>query len=154
MRPLTCSCFLLHLLERLSLLAHPHLLGTCLPLLWSPLIPLHAPALILPLSLRSALAHLDSIPPYDLVLWTDGSVPFRFGKGGSGVLANCSLRGHSATRSLRYSASFLLVSAAPASLPLLFSSYLTLALSSPPSFLLLQSLVDLAGTVFSLLLCY
>ena len=39
----------------------------------------------------ATLAHLDSLPPYDLVLWTDGSVPFRFGKGGSGVLANCSL---------------------------------------------------------------
>ena len=39
----------------------------------------------------AALAHLDSLPPHDLVLWTDGSVPFPFGKGGSGVLANCSL---------------------------------------------------------------
>ena len=38
-----------------------------------------------------ALAHLDSLPPYDLVLWTDGSVPFPFGKGSSGVLVNCSL---------------------------------------------------------------
>ena len=28
-----------------------------------------------------------------MVLWTDGSVPFPFGKGGSGVLANCSLCG-------------------------------------------------------------
>ena len=35
-------------------------------------------------------------------------------------------------RSLRHSASSLLVSAAPTSLPLLFSSYPTLALSSPP----------------------
>ena len=44
----------------------------------------------------AALAHLGS-SPYVLVLWTNGSVPF--GKGGSGVLANCSLslwhRGHS-----------------------------------------------------------
>ena len=36
-------------------------------------------------------------PPYDLVLWTDGSVPFPFGKDGSGVLANCSLCGTEAT---------------------------------------------------------
>ena len=43
----------------------------------------------------AALAHLDSLPPHDLVLWTDGSVPFPFGKGGSGVLANCFLCGHS-----------------------------------------------------------
>ena len=33
----------------------------------------------------AALAHLDSLPAHDLVLWTDGSVPF--GKGGSDVLA-------------------------------------------------------------------
>ena len=39
----------------------------------------------------AALALLDSLPPHDLVLWTDGSVPF--GKGGSGILANCSLCG-------------------------------------------------------------
>ena len=47
----------------------------------------------------AALAHLDSFPPHDLVLWTDGSVPFPFGKGGSGVLANCSLCGTEATLS-------------------------------------------------------
>ena len=45
----------------------------------------------------SALAHLDSLPSHDLVLCTDGSVPFRFGKGGSGALANCSLCGIEAT---------------------------------------------------------
>ena len=45
----------------------------------------------------AALAHLDSLPPHDLVLWTDGSFPF--GKGGSGVLANCSLYGTEATLS-------------------------------------------------------
>ena len=33
------------------------------------------------------------------MLWTDGSVTFPFGKGGSGVLANCSLCGTEATRS-------------------------------------------------------
>ena len=52
-----------------------------------------------PLSQGAALAHLDSLPPHDLVLWTDGSVPFPFGKGGSGVLANCSLCGTEATLS-------------------------------------------------------
>ena len=45
----------------------------------------------------AALAHLDFLPPHDLVIWTDGSVPFPFGKGGSGVLANCSLCGTEAT---------------------------------------------------------
>ena len=33
------------------------------------------------------------------MLWADGSVPFPFGKGGSGVLANCSLCGAEATLS-------------------------------------------------------
>ena len=33
------------------------------------------------------------------MLWTDSSVPFPFGKGGFGVLANCSLCGTEATRS-------------------------------------------------------
>ena len=41
-------------------------------------------------------------PPYDLVLRMDGSVPFPFGKGGSSLLANCSLCGTEA--SLFYSA--------------------------------------------------
>ena len=44
-----------------------------------------------------ALAHLDSLPSHDLLLWTDGSFPF--GTGGSGVLANCSLCGTEATLS-------------------------------------------------------
>ena len=47
----------------------------------------------------AALAHLDSLPPHDLVLWTDSSVPFPFGKGGSGILGNCSLYGTEATLS-------------------------------------------------------
>ena len=45
----------------------------------------------------AALAHLDSLPPYDLVIWIDGFVPFPFGKGGSGVLAKSSLCGTEAT---------------------------------------------------------
>ena len=47
----------------------------------------------------AALAHFDSLPPHDLILWTDGSVPFPFGKGGSDVLAKCSLCGTEATLS-------------------------------------------------------
>ena len=47
----------------------------------------------------AALAHLDFLPPHDLVLWKDGSVAFPFGKGGSRVLANCSLCGTEATLS-------------------------------------------------------
>ena len=45
-----------------------------------------------PLTLQGvALAHLYSLPPHHLVLWTDAFIPFRFGKGCSGVFANCSL---------------------------------------------------------------
>ena len=47
----------------------------------------------------AALAHLDSLSPHDLVLCTGGSVPFPFGKCGSGVLANCSICGTEATLS-------------------------------------------------------
>ena len=47
----------------------------------------------------AALAHLDPFLPHDLVLWTDGSVPFLFGRGGSGVLTNGSLCGTEATLS-------------------------------------------------------
>ena len=36
-------------------------------------------------------------PPHDLVPWTDGSVPFRFGKDGSGIFADCSFYGTEAT---------------------------------------------------------
>ena len=98
MRPLTRSCFLLLVLGRLFLRALPFLLGICLPSLRSPPFPLHALALILLFSRQgAALAHLDSLPPHDLVLWTDGSVPFS--KGGSGVFAICSLCGTKATLS-------------------------------------------------------
>ena len=47
----------------------------------------------------AALAHLDSLLPHDLVLWTDDTIRFPFGKGYSGVLANCSLCGTEATLS-------------------------------------------------------
>ena len=52
----------------------------------------------LPLSRQgAAFAPLDSLPPRDLLPWTDGSVPFPFGKSGSSILANCSLCGTEAT---------------------------------------------------------
>ena len=108
----------------------------------------------------AALAHLDSLPPHDLVLWTDGSVPFPFGKGGSGVLANCSLCGTEAT--LSFSAGPVCSSFSAEACAILhalcwsrqhhkvchFSSLLLLAdycsvlatLSCPPPFLLSQTL--------------
>ena len=59
----------------------------------------------------AALAHLDSLHPHDLVIQTDGSVPFPFGKDSSEILAECSLCGTDATFSLSVSpacSSFLL----------------------------------------------
>ena len=108
----------------------------------------------------AALAHLDSLPPHDLVLWTDCSVPFPFGKGGSSILANCSLCGTEAT--LSFSAGPVCSSFSAEACAILhalrwsqqhqqvchFSSLLLLSdsrsvlatLSSPPSFLLSQTL--------------
>ena len=113
-----------------------------------------------PWNLPSLTDHLDSLPPHDQVLWTDGSVPFPFGKGGSGVLVNCSLYGTEAT--LSFSAGSVCSSFSAEACAILhalcwsrqhqqvchFSSLLLLSdsrsvlatLSSPPSFLLSQTL--------------
>ena len=90
LRPLTHSCFLLHLLGRLFLLALPLLIGICLPSLWSPVFSLFFRSVPPLFRQVVALSHLDS-PSHNLLFWTDHSVPFPFGKGGSGILANCSL---------------------------------------------------------------
>ena len=167
MRPLTRSCFLLLVLGRLFSLAPPVLLGICLPSRWNPPFPLHALALI-PLSRQgAALAHLDSPAPHDLVLWTDGSVPYPFSKGGSGVLANCSLCGTEAT--LSFSAGPVCSSFSAEACAIVhalcwswqhqqvchFSSLLLLSDSrsalSSIFFLISNSVADLAGTVFLLL---
>ena len=39
----------------------------------------------------AALAYLQSLPPHNLMIWINDSIPFPFGKKVSGVLANCSL---------------------------------------------------------------
>ena len=116
----------------------------------------------------AALAHLDSLHPHDLVLWTDGSVPFPFGKGGSGVLANCSLRGTEAT--LSFSAGLVCSSFSAEACAVLhalcwsrqhqqvchFFSLLSDSRSVLASIfpLISNSVADLAGTVFSLPLFY
>ena len=114
---------------------------------------LYDPALI------PSVAHFDSLPPYDLVLWTDGSVPFPSGKCGSGVLANCSLCGTEAT--LYFSAGSSFSSEACAILQALCWSrqhhfcYLTLALSLPLCPLLhLYFYLNLSGRNSFLLLFY
>ena len=168
-----CSCFLLLLLGRLFLLGLPLLLGTCLSSLWSSSFPLHAPALI-PFSRQgTVLAHLDSLPPYNLELWTDGYVPFPFCKYCSGVIANCSLCGTEAT--LSFSAGPVCSSLFAEACAILhalwwsrqhqqvchFSSLLLLSdsrsvlatLSSPPSFLLPQSFWEIWQELSSLSSC-
>ena len=122
----------------------------------------------------AALAHLDSLSPHDLVLWTDGSVPFSFGKGGSGVLANCSLCGTEAT--LSFSAGPVCSSFSAEAWAILhalcwsrqhhkvchFSSLLLLSdsrsvlatLSSPPSFLLSKTLWQIWQELSTLFLFY
>ena len=168
MRPLTRSYFLLPLLGRLFLLVLLLLLGICLPSRWSPLLPLHALVLI-PLS----LAHLDSLPLHDLVLWTDDSVSFPFGKDGSGVLANYFFCGTEAT--LSFSAGPVCSSFSVEACAILhalcwsrqhqqvcdFSSLLLLSdsrsvlttLSFPPSFLLSQTLWQICQELSSLSTC-
>ena len=173
MRPLTRSCFVLLVLERLFLPALTFLHGICPRSLWSPLFPPCSRS-DPPHSCQGvALTHLDSLPPHDLVLWTDGSVPFSFGKSGSSILANCSLCGTEATLS---------VSAGPvcssfsneacailhalcwsrqhqqvchfSSLLLLFDSPPVIAnLSSPPSFVLSQTLCQIWQELSSLSCC-
>ena len=99
------------------MLALPLLLGTCLPSLWSPPFPPHALALI-PLSLAKVQLSLTlTLSPHDLVLWTDGSVSFPFGKDGSGVLANCSLCGTKATLSFSAGLACLSFSAEACTIP-------------------------------------
>ena len=174
MRPLTRSCFLLLVLGRLLLLALPFLLGICLPSPWTPPFPLHAVALI-PLSLAKVRLSptLTLSLPHDLVLWTDGSVSFPFGKGGSGVLANCYLCGTEATLSFLacpVCSSFSTEACAIlqalcwsrqhqqvchfSSLLLLSDSCSVLAtLSFPPSFLLSQTLWQIWHELSSLSSC-
>ena len=122
----------------------------------------------------AALAHLDSLPPHDLVLWTDGSVPFPFGKGGSGVLANCFLCGTEATfffsagpvcssfsaeacailHALCWSQQYQQVCHFSSLLLLSDSRFLLAAWSSPPPFLLSQTLWQIWQELSSLSSCF
>ena len=70
MRPLTRSCLLLIGLGRLFLLAFPFLLGICLPSRWSPPFPLHALALIPPSLATVRLSPILTLSP--LMIWCFG----------------------------------------------------------------------------------
>ena len=97
MRPLTHLCFLLLPLENLFCL---HCLYSLeLALLYCKLhFFFPCSRFGLPLTRQGAgLANLGSLSPHDLFIWTNGSVPFSFDKGGSGVLANSSFCGTETT---------------------------------------------------------
>ena len=64
-----------------------------------PFPPWNLPLFTVESTLSTLCSRSDPLHPHDLVLWTDGSVSFPFGKGGSSVLANCSLCGTEATLS-------------------------------------------------------
>ena len=104
------------------------------------------------------------------MLWTEGSVLFPFGKGGSGVLANCSLCGTEATLSFSAGPVCSSFSAEACAIvhalcwsrqhqqvchfsSLLISYYLTLVLSSPPPFLLSETLWQIWQELSSLSSC-
>ena len=107
------------------------------------------------------------------MLWTDGSVPVPFGKGGSGVLANCSLCGTEATLSfsagpvcssfsaeacailhaLCWSQQHQQVCHFPSLLLLSDSRSVLATLSSAPSFLLSQTLWQIWQELSSLSTC-
>ena len=119
------------------------------------------------------LLTLNSLPPHDLVLWTDGSVPFPSGKGSAGILANCSLCGTKMTFS--FSAGSVCSSFSAIACVILhafcwsrqhhqvchFSSLrllsvsrsVLISLSSPPSFFLPQTLCQIWQELSSLSSC-
>ena len=72
MCPLTHSCFLLHLLRRLFLLALPFLLGIFLPSLWRPPFPLYALALIFLSLAKVWLSPTLTLSP--LMIWYSGQM--------------------------------------------------------------------------------
>ena len=87
------------LLGRFSLLAH---FPSCNPSAFGIELTLfsHCSRSDAPLSRqRVALAHFDSLPSHDLMIFTDGFIPFPFGKRNSGILADCSFCGTEATLS-------------------------------------------------------
>ena len=114
MRPPTLSCFLLLPLRRLFFACPPSAPWNLLFFTVESTLFFPCCSSDLPLSRQSeqeprfrrgrprqgaALAHLDSLPPHDSVLSTDGSVLFPFGKGCSGVVANYFLYGTEAALS-------------------------------------------------------
>ena len=159
MRPLTRSCFLLLVLGRLFLLALPFLLGICPRSRWNPPFPLHALALI-PLTLaKMRLSPILTLSP--LMIWYSGQTAlflFVLARAAPAFLPTAlsvALRPLSPFRQAQYVQVFPLKPApfctlfaglgstnkSAISLLLLTDSCSVLAtLSSPPSFVLSQTL--------------
>ena len=170
MRPLTRSCFLLLVLGRLLLLALPVLLGICLPSRLSPPFPLHALALIPLFLVKVRLLPILTLSP--LMIWYSGQTalfPFLLARAAPVFLPTALsvvLRPLFPFRQAQYAQVFPLKPAPFCTLfagrqhqqVCHFSSLLLLSdsrsvLSSIFPFIS-NSVADLAGTVFSLLLFY
>ena len=157
MRPLTHSCFLLLVLGRLLLLTLPFHLGICLRSMWIPIFPLHALALIPLTHAKVRLSPILTLSP--LMTWYSGQTAlflFLLARAAPAFLPTALsvvLRPLFPFRQVQYVQVFPLKPAPfctlfagvgntiKSAIFLLFFSCLTLAtLSSPPSFLLSQTL--------------
>ena len=168
MRSLTRSCFLLLVLGRLLLLALPFLIGICLPSRWSPPFPLHALALILPLA-KVRLS--PTLTLSSLMIWCFELTAlffFLLARAAPAFLPTAlsvALRPLFPFRQAQYAQVFPLKPAPfctlfadlgstnKSAISLLFSYYLTLVLSSPPSFRLSQTLWQIWQELSSLSFC-
>ena len=169
MRPLTRSCFLLLLLGRLFLLALPHLLWNLPSFTVESTLSPPCSRSDLPLSRQdAALDHLDSLP---LMIWYSGLTAlflFLLAKAAPAYLPTAlsvAPRPLFSFLQAQYAQVFPLKPAPFCTLfaglrstnksatSLLFSFYLTLVLSSPPSFLLPQTLWQIWQELSSLSSC-
>ena len=170
MRPLTRSCFLLLVLGRLLLLALPFLFGICPRLRWSPPFPLHALALIPLFLAKVRLSPILTLSP--LMIWYSGQTAlflFLLARADPAYLPTAfsvALRPLFPFRQAQYVPVFPLKpvpfctlfaglgNTIKSAISLLFSSCLTLVLSSPPSFLLSQTLWQIWQELSSLSSCF
>ena len=159
LRPLTRSCFLLPLLGRLFLLALFFLLEICPRSPWSSLFPLYALALI-PLTLAKVRLS-PTLTLSSLMIWYSGQTVlflFRLVRAARASLPTAlsmALRSLLPFRQAQYAKVFPLKPAPfctlfaglgstnKSAISLLFPYCLTLVLSSPPSFLLSQTLCQI-----------
>ena len=162
MRPLSRSRFLLFLLGRLFLLALPFLLGICLPSLWTPPFPLHDLALILLALFKVRFLPTLTLSP--LMIWYSGQTTLfllllaRAAPAFLPIALSAALKAHFPFQQAQYVQVFPLKpvpfctlfaglgSTNKSAIFLLFSSSLTLILSSPPCPLLhLSFYIKLCG---------